>query len=91
MPHHGPELTIPPPHANAGYAQNPDAYGEDDTGERTPVAALDIFPYCVCEDYRCQASPYLMTQLPPKMDADGDTELCFRLDYVSTMSHQRRK
>eukprot|EP00955_Chlamydomonas_euryale_P114244 366261-Chlamydomonas_euryale.AAC.1 len=48
-----------------------------------PVANLLIFPYCVCDDYRCASAPYKLMMQPPRLRGT-QTELCFILESVSS-------
>jgi hypothetical protein len=46
------------------------------------VAALAIFPYCKCLEYRCGASPYKLQLSSVKNMSATEAEFCFAFDYV---------
>eukprot|EP00798_Chlamydomonas_sp_ICE-L_P004426 gene4426-14558_t len=43
------------------------------------VAALERFPFCACQDYRCQVSPYRLKWYS-RTEQANDVQLCFRID-----------
>jgi hypothetical protein len=45
------------------------------------VAALTVFPYCVCDDYRCSSNPYRLVMLPRETNG-AEYNLCYRIDLV---------
>eukprot|EP00798_Chlamydomonas_sp_ICE-L_P032284 gene32284-16851_t len=45
-------------------------------------AELNVFPYCKCTDYRCQASPYLITFESREEITPNQVQMCFRFSPV---------
>jgi hypothetical protein len=52
------------------------------------TAALNIFPYCVCQSYRCGISPYRLT-FAGVVSGPQAMQLCFSIDAVGGMPQQQ--
>jgi hypothetical protein len=87
---------LPMPHAPAAFhlVAADHNVGEDgvedgitrEQATSAEVAPLLIFPYCVCEDYRCSSSPYELKMQPMRLVPDdrfGQAhEFCFTMTPV---------
>lgn len=64
---------------HAGFAQ--DAPPSPDAPSET--AALSTFPYCVCDQYKCNMGPYRLNYVG-RTETLTNVELCFKLEVVRT-------
>lgn len=59
------------------------ALGPSGSTPEVETASLSRFPYCVCKDYRCIASPYRLEFAGTKTLAGGNVDVCFSVQRVS--------
>lgn len=61
------------------------------SGVPTETEALAAFPYCVCTDYKCRASPYRLRykSTSPDPKAPSTTRICYTVENVSAFWRQR--
>eukprot|EP00195_Chlamydomonas_chlamydogama_P007266 CAMPEP_0202900566 /NCGR_PEP_ID=MMETSP1392-20130828/11910_1 /ASSEMBLY_ACC=CAM_ASM_000868 /TAXON_ID=225041 /ORGANISM="Chlamydomonas chlamydogama, Strain SAG 11-48b" /LENGTH=182 /DNA_ID=CAMNT_0049586981 /DNA_START=178 /DNA_END=723 /DNA_ORIENTATION=- len=57
------------------------SYGAAQSAPTTDAAALLVFPFCVCEDYRCATGPYRL-KYSRRTATATQVSLCFRLRNV---------